>query len=133
MGANGLCRGVPEGCAVGPARCSGAGFVSRALRLLPSERASYYGDIASLAREEPDEAHCRITLFSATDLDARSPGGGIGAVPRSVSPAQRRLRPGPGLCQGSVLKALLCPKQGLPPTSSRAPRGESCPPPPARR
>lgn len=73
------------------------------LRLLPSKCASYYGDIASLAQEEPNEVHlCSIMLFSAADLDAWSLG------PGSVSPQD-----GTALLWAPRPAPPLCPKQRL--------------------
>lgn len=79
-------------------------------RLLPSKCASYYGDITSLAQEEPNKVHlCRVTLFSAADLDMRSPGRGqvLGLPPGQHSAAcTPALGSGPG--------AMAVPKAGGP-------------------
>lgn len=88
-------------------------------RLLPSKCASYYGDIASLAQEEPNEVHsCRIMLFSAEDLDARSPGWGTGArSPRLHPPSgwhSGARSPALGSARGSVPYAAAVPKAGAP-------------------
>lgn len=107
-------RAVPWGPPAAPAQA----LSPVPLRLLPSKCASYYGDIASLAQEEPNEVHsCRITLFSAEDLDVRSPGWGTGARSRLHLPSGRHSGARSlalGSARGSVPYAAAVPKAGAP-------------------
>lgn len=68
-------RGIAS---AGPCAVGSAAAPAQALSpvcLLPSKCASYYGDVALLAREEPNKVHsCRITLFAAADPDMSNTG-----------------------------------------------------------